>query len=105
MREFSGKVAVVTGAANGIGLAMAERFAAAGMKVVLADVEAAALATAERALAARGADVFAVRTDVSSGGAVDALARATIERFGRVHVLCNNAGVSVGGPMWEHTED
>jgi NAD(P)-dependent dehydrogenase (short-subunit alcohol dehydrogenase family) len=73
------------------------------MRVVVADVEAESLAATERQLRARGAEVLAVRTDVASAAAVEALARDTVARFGAVHVLCNNAGVSVGGPMWEHT--
>jgi NAD(P)-dependent dehydrogenase (short-subunit alcohol dehydrogenase family) len=94
MKELRGKVAVVTGAASGIGRAMAERFAAEGMKVVLADVEEGALARAEAEMKAGGATVLAVRTDVSRFGDVEALARQTIDAFGAVHVLCNNAGVS-----------
>lgn len=105
MKEFKDKVAVVTGAASGIGRAMAERFAAEGMKVVLADVEDSALASAEAAMKAAGATVLAVRTDVSKAADVEALAAATLEGFGRIHVLCNNAGVPpVTGPSWELTE-
>jgi NAD(P)-dependent dehydrogenase (short-subunit alcohol dehydrogenase family) len=105
MRELRDKVAVVTGGASGIGRAMVDRFAAEGMKVVVADVEPAALAATERELAAAGHAVLAVPTDVSKPGDVDALAEQTLARFGKVHVLCNNAGVSVGGPMWEQTLD
>ncbi len=105
MKEFGGKVAVVTGAASGIGRAMAERFAAEGMKVVLADVEEGALARAEAELKAGGATVLAIPTDVSRAGDVEALARRTIDAFGAVHILCNNAGVSpVMGASWELTE-
>lgn len=105
MKELSGKVAVVTGAASGIGRAMAERFAAEGMKVVLADVEKSALARAEAEMKAAGSSVMAVPTDVSRPGDVEALARRTIDAFGAVHVLCNNAGVSpVMGASWELTE-
>ncbi len=103
MQEFRDRVAVVTGAASGIGRALAERFAAAGMKVVLADVEQGALAAAERALASSGARVLAVPTDVSKASDVEALAQRTLEAFGAVHVVCNNAGVSVGGLAWEVT--
>jgi NAD(P)-dependent dehydrogenase (short-subunit alcohol dehydrogenase family) len=105
MKEFRDKVAVVTGAASGIGRAMAERFAAEGMKVVLADVEEGALARAEAAMKAGGATVLAVRTDVSRAADVEALAAKTIDAFGAVHILCNNAGVPpVTGPSWELTE-
>lgn len=102
MDDFTGKVAVVTGAASGIGLALAQRFAGEGMRVVLADVERDELDTAAEALAAQhGADgVLAVPTDVRDEQAVDALADTAFERFGAVHVLCNNAGVGVGGLSW-----
>jgi NAD(P)-dependent dehydrogenase (short-subunit alcohol dehydrogenase family) len=103
MRELRGKVAVVTGAASGIGRALAERFAAEGMKVVLADVERTALAETEKALAAGGTSVVAVPTDVSKAGDVEALARRTLDAFGAVHLLCNNAGVVAAGPTWERT--
>ena len=105
MKEFSGKVAVVTGAASGIGRAMAERFAAEGMKVVLADVEKGALAQAEAEMKASGATALAVPTDVSRAADVETLAKKTIDAFGAVHVLCNNAGVPpVVAPTWELTE-
>ncbi|MBI5285659.1 MAG: SDR family NAD(P)-dependent oxidoreductase [Chloroflexi bacterium] len=97
MKDMKGKVAVVTGGASGIGRAMAERFAAEGMKVVLADVEASALATAESEMRAGGATVASKRTDVSRGEDVEALARFAADTFGAVHVLCNNAGVGIGG--------
>lgn len=104
MKEFTDKVAVVTGAASGIGRGMAERFAAEGMKVVLADIEEEALSKTESEMKATGATVLAVRTDVSKGGDVEALAGKTTDAFGAVHVVCNNAGVAPpGGPLWDRT--
>ncbi|HET6795296.1 MAG TPA: SDR family NAD(P)-dependent oxidoreductase, partial [Acidimicrobiales bacterium] len=99
MRELSGRTAVVTGAASGIGLAMARRWAAEGMNVVMADIEGQALDEAAAKLAADGAAVSAVVTDVSDPASVEALAVAAEEAFGAVHVLCNNAGVGAGGPV------
>jgi NAD(P)-dependent dehydrogenase (short-subunit alcohol dehydrogenase family) len=104
MELRAGQVAVVTGAASGIGLAMARRFAAEGLKVVLADVEAAALEKAAGELREEGAQVLARIADVSERDSVTALADAAYDAFGAVHVLCNNAGVGSGaeGRMWEH---
>ena len=105
MDDFRGKVAVVTGAASGIGFGLARRFASEGMKVVLADIEEPALKSAADELAADGAaDVLPVVTDVSDHDAVHDLARVTFERFGTAHVICNNAGIGTGGPAWEVTE-
>jgi len=103
MDEFDGKTAVVTGAASGIGRALAERLAAEHMRVVLADVEDAPLREVEETLLERGADVLAVHTDVRSAESVAELERRAAEAFGHVHVLCNNAGVSTGGLAWELT--
>jgi len=104
MQDLKGKVAVVTGAASGIGNAVATRLAEEGMKVVLADVEEGPLADAEKKLADAGATVLGVPTDVTKGDQVDALAAKTFEAFGTAHVLHNNAGVATGGPMWTLTE-
>lgn len=103
MEEFEGKTAVVTGAASGIGRALARRFADAKMRVVLADVEVAPLRETEEALLERGADVIAVETDVRKLDSVEELHRRAIDAFGNVHVLCNNAGVSSGGVIWEQS--
>ena len=103
MEELAGKVAVVTGGASGIGNAVAERLAAEGMKLVLADVERGPLDEAVEKLAAGGAEVIGVQTDVSQADEMDALAEQTLERFGAVHVVHNNAGVAGGGTMWELT--
>ena len=109
MREFKGKVAVVTGAASGIGRGLAERCAQEGMKVVLADIDKITLAQAEEEMKATGADVLAISTDVSKASDVEALAQRTLDTFGAIHLLCNNAGVihdrSQGWSIWEHTVD
>ena len=97
------KVAVITGAASGIGRGLAERFAAEGMKVVLADVAEEPLGKLAADLKAKGATVLAVKTDVSNATAVENLAAQTLEAFGAVHILCNNAGVVCSRPVWEHT--
>ena len=100
MELAAGKVAVVTGAAGGIGLALAQRFAASGLSVVLADVDGEALGAAADTIAATGVEVLAVPTDVSDESAVQALAAATVDRFGAAHIVCNNAGVSSMADPW-----
>lgn len=103
MRDFVGKVAVITGGASGIGFAIAEECVRTRMKVVLADVEASALAAAGTKLEALGGEVRCVRTDVARRGDVEELARQALTAFGGVHLLVNNAGVAAGGPPWEAT--
>ncbi|MDE3074203.1 MAG: SDR family NAD(P)-dependent oxidoreductase [Chloroflexota bacterium] len=108
MRELRGKVAVITGGASGIGRAIAERFAREGMKMVLADVEAPVLEKTVAEMSAAGHEVIGVLTDVSKAESVEQLAKRTIDAYGKVHLLCNNAGVSGGrgsswGTIWEAT--
>ena len=105
MKEFAGKTAVVTGAASGIGRALADRFVAARMNVVLADIEEEALAKAVEELEARQARVIGIVSNTMLKDSVDELARQAIDTFGNVHILCNNAGVanaaSAGKSVWE----
>ncbi|MBE0615843.1 MAG: SDR family oxidoreductase [Burkholderiales bacterium] len=103
MKDFQGKVAVITGGASGLGRAMAGRFAREGMCIVLADVEPDALAKAEKEMKAAGAKVIGVRTDVSKAAEVEALAQKTLAAFGAVHLLANNAGVAPLGNAWENS--
>jgi NAD(P)-dependent dehydrogenase (short-subunit alcohol dehydrogenase family) len=99
MQELSGKVAFITGGASGIGLSMAEAFGREGMKVMLADIEAEALARALGGLREQQISAEGVACDVTSRESVRAAAEATLARFGKVHVVCNNAGVGAGGPF------
>jgi NAD(P)-dependent dehydrogenase (short-subunit alcohol dehydrogenase family) len=103
MKEFAGKVAVITGAASGIGRGIAEWCVRAGVKVVLADVEEGRLEAAGAELTAMGGTVLCVRTDVSKRSDVEELAARAFEEFGQVHLLFNNAGVAAGGAPWEAT--
>ena len=107
MKDFKGKVAVITGAAGGIGAGLAGKCAQEGMKIVLADIEEPALKETEQELKAGGAEVLAVPTDVSIKADVEALAEKTLDAFGGVHLLFNNAGVQVGvkrgKTLWEET--
>jgi NAD(P)-dependent dehydrogenase (short-subunit alcohol dehydrogenase family) len=103
MKELRGKVAVITGGASGLGRAMAERFAREGMKLALADVEPATLARAVAEMKAAGAAVIGVPTDVSKAADVEALAKKTLNTYGAVHVVANNAGVSPLGNAWENS--
>jgi len=101
--SFTGRVAVITGAASGIGFGLAERFAAEGMKLVLADIEERALAAAAERLRAPGRELIAVRCDVSQPEEVERLAEQAMNAFDAVHVVCNNAGVAdtSGAAVWE----
>jgi NAD(P)-dependent dehydrogenase (short-subunit alcohol dehydrogenase family) len=100
-----GRVAVVTGAASGIGLAMANRFAAAGMNLVMADIETGALDAAVAEVESTGVAVASMRCDVSQEAEVGALADLAYERFGGAHVVCNNAGVVTRHEPWGSLED
>jgi NAD(P)-dependent dehydrogenase (short-subunit alcohol dehydrogenase family) len=97
VREFSGKTAFVTGGASGIGVALGRAFAEAGMNVMLADIEMDALDSTVKSMNHYGSKVRGVRCDVTDPGSVEEAAKATFQVFGRVHVVCNNAGVAAGG--------
>lgn len=103
MKEFKSKVAVITGAASGIGRGIAERCIKEGMKVILADINEKDLGNAERELRALGGKAVGVPTNVAKRSDVEQLARKTIETFGEVHLLVNNAGVGAGTTPWEAT--
>lgn len=100
MELREGQVAVVTGGGSGIGLALAERFAGRGLRLMLADVQQDALADAAATIAATGVDVATMQVDVSKEAEVQGLAAATLDRFGEVHIVCNNAGVAGAGDPW-----
>lgn len=104
MDDFKGKVAVITGGASGFGLEFARIGAARGMKLVLADVQQDALDAACAELEKTGAQVLAMHCDVRQASAVQALADATMARFGAIHLLFNNAGVGAGGLIWENSQ-
>ncbi len=103
MTQRTGGIAVITGAASGFGLQCSRIAASRGMKVVMADVQADALATAQSEIEGLGAQVLPFRLDVSKAGEVEALAAATLKRFGTPTFVFNNAGVGAGGLIWEHT--
>jgi len=103
MQHFEHQVAVITGAAGGLGLALAHHAASLGMKLVLADVDANALEVALQELSADGTEVIGVVTDVADPAQLDRLAAAALQAYGRVHLLFNNAGVGAGGLIWENT--
>src|SRR5882672_5491751 len=99
MRDLAGRVAVVTGGGSGIGRAMVKRFAREGAKVVVADVDESALAAVVASVRIRGGEALGVRTDVTELASVQALAATAFATFGKVHVLCNNAGVALWGGL------
>ena len=99
MRDLTGKTAFITGGASGLGLAMAHAFGEAGMNVMLADIEEAPLAAAVKELEERQIRASGVLCDVAIRNAVEAAAAKTIETFGKVHLVCNNAGVGAGGQI------
>jgi NAD(P)-dependent dehydrogenase (short-subunit alcohol dehydrogenase family) len=103
MKEFKGKVAVITGAGSGFGREFARIGASHGMKLVLADIQADALEQTLAELEAQGAEVIAQGVDVSNGAQIEALAEATLAAFGGVHLLFNNAGIGAAGLIWENT--
>lgn len=104
MQDLAGRVAVVTGAASGIGAGLARAFAREGMRLVLADVEIEPARKLADELSGAGTDAVAIRSDVARSADLRALADHAYERFGAVHLLCNNAGVCLGGPVHEMTE-
>lgn len=103
MKNFHGRVAVITGGASGLGRALAERLAREGVQLMLADIDEAALRATAESMRAAGATVATHRTDVSQAESVEALARATLDRYGAVHIVANNAGVAPLGAVWENT--
>ena len=104
MSELAGKVAAVTGAASGLGRAMALALADEGMHLALADVDAVNLESVGNAVRAKGVRAFSMRVDVSKAAEVEAFAARTEEELNGIHLVCNNAGVSVAGPLWEASE-
>jgi len=105
MEDLRGKVAVITGGASGIGRAVAERAAAEGMRIALGDIEEGPLKETVDDLTGRGAEALDVVTDVSDAASVRALRDRTLDRFGAVHLVHNNAGIGLGGPIWEVSEE
>jgi len=101
MKDFKDKVAVITGAASGIGFGIAKNAIKQGMKVVIADIEEEALSSAQDKLRNFGDNIIAVPTDVSKADNLERLAQETLETFGKVHLLCNNAGIFIRGVLWE----
>ena len=105
MEDLAGKTAVVTGGASGIGRAMVDRFTAEDMNVVVADIDRAAAEATAAELVGAGGRAVGIRTDVSRLDDIRALAEATVDSFGAVHIVCNNAGVVIGGRVEDLTDD
>jgi len=105
VNELRGRTAFVTGGASGIGLALAHAFGAEGMRVAIADIELPALRAAREQLSAAGVDVLELELDVADAKAVEQVAQRVEQAFGKVHVVCNNAGVAAGGPLEQATLD
>ena len=105
MLDLTSKVAVITGGASGIGLAMAETFGRAGMRLVIADISQNSIDVALPGLVAKGIEVVGVRTDVARYDEMEALADVTLRAYGKAHVIVNNAGVSITGPTWQMSLD
>ena len=103
MKELKGKVAAVTGAASGLGRSMALAFAAEGMDVALADVDEKGLSSTRKEVEEKSVRALALRVDVAKGAEVDGFAARILQDFGAIHVVCNNAGVSPLGAVWENT--
>ena len=102
--EFSGSIAAITGAASGIGFALAQEAVRRGMAVAISDIRADALEEARAALAGKGGNVLAVRADVTKSAEIEALAAATVAHFGKANLLINNAGAFVASLAWETPE-
>jgi len=108
MKEFKGKTVVITGAASGIGYALAERFAVEKMNVVLADIEKDALDVAVAKISDLGVEAVGIAVDVMDKNSVQSLAKKSIDAFGNIHILCNNAGVAppaIDEPIWDHEQN
>lgn len=105
MKDLEGRVAVVTGGGSGIGSGICRALAAEGVKVVVSDIDEGAAESVAASIGRVGGTAVALRTDVSQRSEVEALARRTVAEFGDIDIVCNNAGVLVGGPMLRTTED
>jgi NAD(P)-dependent dehydrogenase (short-subunit alcohol dehydrogenase family) len=105
MEQLTGKIALITGAGSGIGAGMARAFAAEGMRVALADIESEPVQALATELAIAGTQAIAMHVDVADAASVDALAEEVFDRLGGLHLLCNNAGVCQGGPIWQMTKN